>query len=369
MDNPPCLLHAAIRAGQRLGALKAIGAALAIAALAAAGTASAADSAPAIHRIVAVGDLHGDFAAWRAIARAAGLIDRNGHWTGGAAVLIQDGDVVDRGSQSVAIVHDLMRLQREASRAHGRVIAIVGNHEAMNLTGDLRYVSAADFASYADANSPARRDAVFAANEAAIRADYRRRDPALTPDQVRRAWNAATPLGWVEHELAWRPDGPIGSWVIGNPAVVMLDGTLFVHGGISVAYSCLPIAGINQRVAAALRARDTGPDSIINDPSGPLWYRGLVSRDPAVESGPPTSGPCGRSPNAVSMSDELDQVLAAYGARRMVIAHTPILSGIAVLHDGALVRIDTGISAVFGGKLSYLEITDGVLTPHEIPRP
>jgi hypothetical protein len=39
-----------------------------------------------------------------------------------------------------------MKLQREASRSGGKVIAMVGNHEAMNMTGDLRYVHPANIA-------------------------------------------------------------------------------------------------------------------------------------------------------------------------------------------------------------------------------
>ena len=34
-------------------------------------------------RIVAVGDLHGDYQAWVTIARAAGVMDGAGHWAGG----------------------------------------------------------------------------------------------------------------------------------------------------------------------------------------------------------------------------------------------------------------------------------------------
>ena len=45
--------------------------------------AAPADQTHPIHRIVAVGDLHGDFVAWRAIANAAGLVDAKGRWSGG----------------------------------------------------------------------------------------------------------------------------------------------------------------------------------------------------------------------------------------------------------------------------------------------
>src|SRR6478736_5846477 len=112
--------------------------------------ASAATGQSVHARIVAVGDLHGDFVAWRAIATAAGLIDARGKWTGGKTIFVQTGDVADRGPDTLGILNDLMRLQREAKRSGGQVIALVGNHEAMNMTDDLRYVSAADYAAFAD---------------------------------------------------------------------------------------------------------------------------------------------------------------------------------------------------------------------------
>src|SRR5437660_12234923 len=91
-------------------------------------------TAAPLHRIVAVGDLHGDFSAWRDILRSASVVDNNGHWTGGDVVLIQTGDAVDPGPNSLEIIQDPVRVQKEAARAHGQVIAMVGNHEAMNLT-------------------------------------------------------------------------------------------------------------------------------------------------------------------------------------------------------------------------------------------
>src|SRR5665213_2813899 len=135
-----------------------------------------------LHRIVAVGDLHGDFAAWRAITRAAQLTDDKGRWIGGDAILVQTGDSIDRGADGLKIIQDLMRLQGEALRAHGQVIALVGNHEAMNLTGDLRYVSLQDYAAYADSRSVQRRENVYAANKPALEAAYRQHDLQMTSD-------------------------------------------------------------------------------------------------------------------------------------------------------------------------------------------
>src|SRR5687768_1332444 len=83
-------------------------------------------------RIVAVGDLHGDFAVWTAIARDAGLIDAKGRWAGGTTILVQAGDITDRGPDSLKIIRQLQKLQKEAAGVGGKVIVLIGNHEAMN---------------------------------------------------------------------------------------------------------------------------------------------------------------------------------------------------------------------------------------------
>ena len=309
---------------------------------------------PQAQRIVAVGDLHGDYSAWIDIARGAGLIDGRGRWAGGRTTLVQLGDVPDRGPDSLKIMRHLTALQKEAPRKGGRVIALVGNHEAMNLTGDLRYVDPGEYAAFADAGSAARRERVFAANAASLLAQYRAADPKISESAVRSRWMADHPPGWVEHRLAWQPGGQLGRWVAGNPAIAVVAGNLFVHGGISVEYAKIPIAEINRRVAAALAAGDQSPTSIINDPIGPLWYRGLVAREPG-EVRPP-------------VEQELAAAFSAYGARRIVVAHTPLLSGIAVLQAGKLVRVDTGNSRYYGGKPSYLEIIGDRVVPHSVAR-
>ena len=321
-------------------------------------------------RIVAVGDLHGDFQAWVTIARAAGLIDAGNHWAGGTTTLVQMGDITDREPDSLKIIRNLQQLQREAPRKGGKVFVVLGNHEAMNLLGDNRYTTPGEYAAFADGQSAARRDRVYEANRQAAEAFYRSQDPKLTPDQVRAKWMAEHPLGWVEHRLAWQPSGELGQWATHNPAVLKVDGTLFVHGGLSAEFSKVPLEEINRRVAAAMTAADDSPTSILTDPLGPLWYRGLVGPDPdasaerarlATPKVPPTPAP--------TVDQEIGAALASNGATTIVIAHTPSLAGIVISNDGRLARIDTGISRYYNGPLTWLEIIGGKMIPHSVGRP
>jgi hypothetical protein len=316
-------------------------------------------------RIIAVGDLHGDYQAWMTIARAAGLVDQRGRWAGGNATLVQLGDVADRAPDSLKIVRSLQQLQKEAPRRGGKVIVVLGNHEAMNLLGDFRYTTPGEYAAFVDGESVTRRDRVYETNRAVIEAAYRAKDPKLTTEAIRSAWMKETPLGWVEHKLAWSPSGDLGQWAARNPAMVKIDGTLFVHGGVSAEYARVSLEEINRRAAAAMAAGDDSPKSILNDPLGPLWYRGLVSRDADAEAERAPILPTTPRPTA---DQELGTVLAAYDAQRLVIGHTPILTGIAII-GGRLARIDTGISRHYGGPLTWLEIIGDRMIPHSVGRP
>lgn len=316
-------------------------------------------------RVVAVGDLHGDYQAWQAIARDARLIDARGRWAGGKTILVQMGDVTDRWADSLKIIRELQQLQRQAPRRGGKVIVLLGNHEAMNLLGDDRYTTAGEYAAFTDSGSAARRDRIYETSRDRLEAAYRAQDPKITPGQVRTAWMTEHPLGWIEHRIAWSPSGELGKWAMNNPAILKIGGTLFAHGGISAEYARQPIEAVNKRMAAAMAAGDDSPGSALTDPLGPLWYRGLVMNDLDADArralarppAPPLPG-----------DQELTSVLSAYGAQRLVIGHTPNPRGIQISPDGRLARIDTAISRAYGGTPSWLEIIGDRMIPHTVAR-
>ena len=92
-------------------------------------------------KLIAVADLHGELAAFRRILTHAGLVEGDS-WRGGTSILVQLGDVIDRGRFSVATYNALNDLQIRARKGRGRVVRLLGNHELMLLEGDY---SLADF--------------------------------------------------------------------------------------------------------------------------------------------------------------------------------------------------------------------------------
>jgi len=80
-------------------------------------------------KLIAIGDVHGQFDGFVKLLRHAKLIDADHQWCGGHNRLVQIGDILDRGPFSLKVAALLERLQLQAPCAGGQVIRLVGNHE------------------------------------------------------------------------------------------------------------------------------------------------------------------------------------------------------------------------------------------------
>lgn len=269
------------------------------------------DTFTEVERVVAVGDVHGDVDALKEVLRLAKLIDEKGRWSGGKAHLVQTGDIPDRGERTREAFELLMRLEGEALAAGGRVHALLGNHEVMNMLGDLRYVAPGEMASFAD-QSP-------------------------EPDAP------GTPPGLNGHRAAYGPQGRYGQWLRAHPAVVRVNDTLFVHGGVAPEVSAKTLAELNRWVRQDLFPGN--PPGGAKDPQGPLWFRGYA---------------LGQEEEAARA---LETVLQRFGAKRMVMGHTTDRDGkIRTRLGGKAVFIDTGLSTGYGRHLAALELRGGRVT-------
>jgi len=297
-------------------------------------------------RVVAVGDIHGAYDRFAAILRAANLIDMRERWIGNKAVLVQTGDVVDRGPDSRKALDLIRKLEKDAPRAGGRVYALLGNHELSRLVDDWRYVSAGEFEAFKNGDSNDLRDRALAVFSAEAEKQAKAAGKPFDPDAYRQNFLKQIPLGYLEMRQAFGPMGDYGKWVRARPAVARINGILFLHGGISSTVAPMGCEGINAAVrkdlAAAPVPLEQVPMLFSASDTGPLWYRGLASEPEAT------------------LAPTLDSILMQMRARAIVIGHTTVLPGrILPRLGGRIIQIDSGMVAgefYPGGVASALEL-------------
>lgn len=312
-----------------------------------AGAAQAQSAWDHVGRVVVMGDLHGDYGKFHDMLRQAGLINARDAWSGGATHLVQLGDVPDRAPDTRRILDLLMRIEPQARRAGGYVHALIGNHEAMNMEGDLRYVTPGEFAAFADRSSSRRRDAYYTAYIAALKANPPAAGAPVFDAAYRAAFDTAHPLGWVEHRAAWSAQGVYGRWVLSHSAIIRIDDTLYLHGGIGPQFLAFDADAMNQAVIAALLHQPEAagaPYDILWNPEGPLWYRGMAQNDEAAERA------------------HVAAALSRYGVRRIVLGHTKRYSMVNSRFDGAVILTDIAVAAGCADPHGFLIKEGDVLT-------
>jgi hypothetical protein len=92
--------------------------------------------------VVAIGDVHGDLLALLSALYLGGMINADGFWCGGNNMVVQLGDILDRGGRGVSqntsknpreevdILQYLHALNTDAQKSGGVVVSLVGNHES-----------------------------------------------------------------------------------------------------------------------------------------------------------------------------------------------------------------------------------------------
>ena len=218
---------------------------------------------PAVHssaqmRVVAVADSHGAYPEFVAILQRVGLIDGNRQWIGGSSVLVQTGDVIDRGKQSRECLDLLMDLERQAPKQNGRVIPLLGNHEVMNIMGDLRYVVAEDYQAFATEQSEKRREEAYRDYTSFLTSHSSHHHAGYSEDDAgRQKWMADHPPGFFERHDAFEAQGLYGRWIRSHGAVVQVGDALFLHGGLNPAIHFKNIKELNDRVRSEIDRFDS----------------------------------------------------------------------------------------------------------------
>jgi len=278
------------------------------------------------------------------------------------------GDLVDRGPDDRAILDLVRRLQKEAKSAGGAVHALLGNHEVMNLIRDLRYVTDGSYAAFAkDERGRDRRDAWEGYQELYS-------EQGMDSDRLEAAFNKDYPPGYFARARAFGRRGEYGRWLLDQPAVVKLNGIVFVHGGLTPEAAELGLDRVNQLVkdnigavvkssevladivkgpaafpelvgaasqlselaatgqrvnrkfASAARDFMAAIEALPFRPDGPLWYRGVSLANERIER------------------DRVDAVLQSLNARAMMVGHTVTRTGrVSTRFNGRVYRGDVGM--------------------------
>jgi hypothetical protein len=106
---------------------------------------------PQPKRLVAIGDIHGDLQALTGALRLAGVLHaKRDEWIGGRTVVVQVGDLLDRGDDELAILALVRKLQVQAKRSGGALHVLYGNHEHLaSTTQGFRYATRGAIESFA----------------------------------------------------------------------------------------------------------------------------------------------------------------------------------------------------------------------------
>lgn len=237
-------------------------------------------------QLLFLSDIEGEFDALRNLLLSNKVINKKYEWIFGKGHLVICGDLFDRGKDVPATLWLLYKLEEEAKAKGGYVHTILGNHDIMNLAGNLKYLD-------------------------------------------KKYLAAAEAMGQSYMEL-YDENTELGRWLRSKNLIEKIGDNLCLHGGISPEINelKLTVAQINAISKPYIGWKDlknTVKDDkilkIFNSTVGLFWFRGYF-KQPALEE-------------AI-----VDQTLAQYQVKRIIVGHTIIKSNVGFYYGGKILGID-----------------------------
>lgn len=237
-----------------------------------------------VKKMLVVSDIEGNFAALRKLLQGNGVIDQNFNWTFEKNHLVLTGDFVDRGATVMEVLWLIYSLEEKAKAAGGYVHFILGNHEIMNMSGDLRY--------------------------------------------VHERYNQHAAIINKNYMQLFGPDAEIGRWLATKNIAERIGDILFTHGGISSYVNNLkiPLKDINEisrpfYTDTTYEYNDIRIGVLFSD-FGPFWYRGYYKGIPKATVA------------------QIDSTLELYDIRHIATGHTIVAENISTLYKGRVINTD-----------------------------
>jgi hypothetical protein len=235
-------------------------------------------------KMLVLSDIEGNFGAFRKLLQAAGVIDANLQWIFGDGHLVLAGDFVDRGNMVTEVHWLIYALEDQAVAAKGKVHYILGNHEIMNMSGDLAY----------------------------LHPKYLRNSELLQQHYM--------------HLVG--PESEIGRWLATKNIAERIGNLLFVHGGMSsyMNLMALPLKEVNGMARpyytdSTFKYTDPKTEILFSE-YGPFWYRGYYTS------------------KSKATIPQIDSTLTIYNVKQVVTGHTIVAPHIATYHEGKVIDVD-----------------------------
>lgn len=233
--------------------------------------------------ILAISDIEGNYKTFRDFLINTNVVDSNLNWAFGKGHLVLVGDFVDRGSSATQVLWLIYKLEQSAKSKGGKVHYILGNHEIKNLQGNFESAH-------------------------------------------KRYFNVAAILDKRQFDI-FGDNAFLGRWLMSKNTVEVINGVLFVHGGLHPKLADLPYSldDLNRIVRAQYRhvwfpKHNAGDEDILlNTKTGPSWYRGYFEDD--------------------LTKIQVEQTLEKFGATAVVVGHT-LNSRVKALFDKKIFAID-----------------------------
>jgi hypothetical protein len=212
------------------------------------------------------------------------VIDAGYNWTFGDGHLVLVGDFFDRGSQVTEVLWLIYSLEDKARAAGGYVHFVLGNHEIMNMSGDLRY---------------------------------------LQPKYLEDAQ-----LLNKNYMSLYDENSELGRWLRTKNVIERVGDVLYMHGGVSSVINSMNLSATDINKLARPYYSDTpynykDPNSdIIYGDLGPFWYRGYYM---------------GKSK---ATQQQIDSTLYGFGVKKIVTGHTIVADTVSVWYKGKVYNTD-----------------------------
>lgn len=236
----------------------------------------------AVDKLFVLSDIEGEFEAFRALMIGNGVMDEKYNWTFGKGQLVICGDLFDRGKEVMPYLWLLYKLEEDAAKKGGVVHVILGNHDVMNMAGDLRY------------HAP--------------------------------KYAASVKLMGLEYGKLIDADTEIGKWLRSKNAIEKIGDRIFMHAGISPKINALDFSlqTINDKCRsyygiATKKLNDEG--RLLMSSEGPFWYRGYFGKDRTSQA-------------------TVDSTLIKFNCKQIVVGHTITQENIAGYYGGKVIGID-----------------------------